>query len=321
MRPSAILTSDWHIRGIAPKCRLDREIYLGAQRAKMDFIFKLANKYRVPILHAGDLGDKPEWPNFLLRRFIMARKNHDLEIPMFVIPGQHDLPMHRAVDWSKAGVGVLDGAGVIRTLYKPLSGKITYNGIQIDTAPFGCEVPLFKKSMGAKVFVLLIHRLLRGYKDNMLIPGESFDAFIKAHPEYDLIVSGDNHKTFIGCYHHTLLVNPGSLMRMSADQVYHEPTVFLWDKATNEIEEVPIPIAQGVVDREYIEEANKKGDRGEKMKAFTARVKGAGEMKISFERNLEQSITENEVSKGTQEKIWEATGDAVKGIAEIEGED
>ena len=119
-------------------------------------------------------------------------------------------------------------------------------------------------------------------------------------PDFDLIVTGDNHKTFVREEKGRLLVNPGSFMRNDADQIDHKPCVFLWYAEENRVEQVFIPIEQGVVSREHIDEVVNKEER------LSAFMECLGDNKvegIDFEDNLRQMMTKK-VASQVQDMVW-----------------
>jgi DNA repair exonuclease SbcCD nuclease subunit len=299
MTPTMILTADWHLRGDVPTARTDRQTYLHSQSAKRDYIFALAIRLGIPILIAGDIGHKPEWPNWLLTSFInVVLANKGLRI--LAIPGQHDLPEHRLDQWQNSGVGVLAAAGAIEMLVEPFN-NVTMNDVQIDTAPFGVKPPEWDGGVEGRN-ILVCHTLLSDRKDDPN-GGEYADPFIKRHDMYDLILCGDNHRTFAKQYRNTLLLSPGSLMRMSADQMGHRPACFLWYAEGNIVRPMYLPIIEGVVSREHIEVVKAKEER---LSAFTERLKGAGEIKLSFEKNAEQGMAKAGVHDGVRRKVNKA---------------
>lgn len=296
MNPTLILTADWHLRGDVPKARLDKQTYHHTQAAKRDYIIALAMKCECPILVAGDVGHKPEWPNWLLTSLIGVLSAHKVRV--LVVPGQHDLPEHRLDQWQNSGLGVLEASGAVEVLVEPLN-SVVIDGIQIDTAPFGEEPPEFDDSNEAQRHVLCCHRLI---SDKKADPngGVFVDSFIKHHQQYDLILCGDNHKTFAKKYRDTLFLSPGSLMRMSADQIDHKPAVFLWYAETNLLRPVYLPIQADVVSREHIETKKAKEER---LSAFVERMKGTGEQKLQFEKNLEGRMEEANASPRVRGKV------------------
>ena len=126
---------------------------------------------------------------------------------------------------------------------------------------------------------------------------------LKKFPEYQLILSGDNHNAFVAEYKGRKLVNPGSMMRAFADQENHKPRVYLWWAETNEIEAVYLPIEQGVISRTHIEVAQ---DRKNRNKAFIERINEDVEIALSYENNLENYFNKYRTEKKVKEKTWGA---------------
>lgn len=58
----------------------------------------------------------------------------------------------------------------------------------------------------------------------MKFPGKTARDFLAKYG-YDLIISGDNHLTFIEEYQGRILVNTGSLVRLSIDQKGRQPVI------------------------------------------------------------------------------------------------
>jgi len=307
MKPDAILTADWHIRSDTPKCRTDD--YQKAQWRKIDFIMNLAKKHNCPILIAGDLGHKAIWPNPLLTKAI---EHFISQMFIFVVPGQHDLPYHRLDKWIDGGLGVLDEAGSIEVPFE--NWYLTYQNIfACYCFPFGQSIDHFAKLHPDSKFkkIAIAHQMV--IKDKELWPGQDASqtlflqalSLLKKFPEYDLILTGDNHQTFVREYKGRVLVNPGSMMRMTAIQTDHRPCVFLWEAKTNEIEQVFLPIEKGVIDRKYIDNIQ---ERDERIGAFVKRLKNHYKKGLSFEDNMEQHLKANRVRKTVKDKIWEAIG-------------
>jgi len=272
-KADAILTADWHIRPDKPICRTDN--FLDAMERKIDFIFALTKEHNCPILEAGDIGHKPQWPNWLLEWFISKID----EQKIICIPGQHDLPNHRIDLFEKSGMGVLHAANAIKTIFEPILIDDTFG---IFPFPYGKEIEPHK-SKGSPA-IAMTHQMV--IENKPLWPGQEApkgSALLKKHPEYNLILSGDNHNSFTIEHEGMLLVNPGSMMRTNADQESHKPRVYLWWAETNTIEAVYLPIEQGVISRTHIEVAK---DRENRNQAFIQRVNSLEGVEIDYEDNL-----------------------------------
>lgn len=300
--PDAILTADLHIRADKPRARIDN--FQEAMWRKFEFILALSDRNGAcPILAAGDLGDESEWPNWLLREFIYPiATGHPKEI--FVIPGQHDLPNHNIKLWPKSALGVLSAKETIYLLLEdPMPVNCTTDAVVAHPFPYGVPITRPEKT-GAIYNIAMSHQFVlegkgKGWETEKGTPGLSL---LKKFPEYDLILTGDNHKPFVVEHQGRLLVNPGSMMRTAADQIDHTPRVYLWYAQEKRVEPVYLPIEEGVLSREHLEKKKEKDDR---MDAFVASLKNTGERKKSFEGNMKAHLKENPASKLVEERIWE----------------
>ncbi|MDD5355032.1 MAG: metallophosphoesterase [Candidatus Omnitrophica bacterium] len=297
---SAILSTDWHIRNDIPECRTDD--FIQAQQKKIIFIFNLCQKYECPLLIAGDLGHKSVWPDELKIKFIQLKNNADIDI--YSIVGQHDIPNHRIEEINKSTYGVLKEDKTIIDLSKSES-IFKLSDFSISSFPYGIEMKAYRKREGQKLIAMTHQLVIKNIKDWPDQKAQTGYNLLKKYPCYDLILSGDNHKTFTCEYEGRILVNPGSITRQRSDQIDHKPCVFLWYAGTNEIEQVFLPIEEGVVSKEHIEvkEQNSKA-----MDAYVLRLKQGDEVSLSFEDNLEEFLRANRVQKRVEEKIWRAVG-------------
>jgi DNA repair exonuclease SbcCD nuclease subunit len=296
---SAIMISDIHIRENRPRCRTDN--FFKAQENKIDFIFDLARKNDCPIFVGGDIGDKPKWSCKLLKWFI-SKITDDIKI--FVIPGQHDLLNHRLDLWEHSAVGVLHASDKI-TLLGPdnLKSYLEFDDFCLHAFPYGNEIS-HKKINSSKRQIAITHQMI--IENKTLWPGQTAPKghqILKKYSEYDLILSGDNHNSFVSIDNDRKLVNPGSMMRNNADQELHRPRIFLWDAKTNGVESVYLPIDQNVISRTHIDLKN---DREKRNEAFIRRVNNMENIVLSFEENIKRYFEENRTSKKVKDKTWTA---------------
>lgn len=310
----AILCADLHIRTDTPLCRTDN--FFAAIEKKIDFILALSKKHECPILMAGDLGHKAQWPNWLLEWLISKID----EQKIICIPGQHDLPNHRIDLFEKSGMGVLDAAKKVEAIgffhkedkiigcHLPSKSIIKNYGIHITPFPYGMEM----KSLGwGKEYgmvdmpmIAMTHQMV--IENKPLWPGQEApkgNALLKKYPEYQLILSGDNHNSFTVEKDGRLLVNPGSMMRTNADQENHKPRVYLWWAKTNFIKAIYLPIEQGVISRTHIDVAK---DRENRNQAFIKRVNSLEGVEIDYEDNLANYFKKYKSEKAVKNKVMEA---------------
>jgi DNA repair exonuclease SbcCD nuclease subunit len=310
--PTAILTADWHIRPTVPVCRTDD--FIAAMWKKVEFILDLSVRYKVPVLMAGDIGLKSQWPNWLLEEFIRRwRKYPGFPTYIFFIPGQHDLPNHQLDQWRQSAVGVLESAGILTVLGAPrdrpemLVPDVMMKLGSIFPFPYGIEIKnVDQPDDHERPLVAVAHALVTERAPEKFL--EEYGAcsamsLLEGFLEYDLILTGDNHKPFVVEYEGRLLVNPGSLMRTTADQTDHKPRVYLWYSLENRIEPVYLPIEEDVIDRTHIDLQEAKDER---IEAYVSRLSEEVEIGLSFEENLESYFRTNRVRKSVQDKVWQA---------------
>ena len=276
MKPTAILTGDWHLREDTPKCRTDN--FWEAQWKKVKFIKELADEYSCPILHSGDLFH--HWkPSPRLISFCIEC------LPfIYVIPGNHDLPNHNLDLLEKSGLWTLQKAGKI-AITKIKLGEIGPG--QYETAPV----------------VGMIHKLINHPQSDTTAKG-----LLKKHKDYDLILTGDNHESFNYSDGKRILINPGSLMRQTAAQEEHTPKVYLWFAEDNSYQVQFLPQEKDVISRDHLEKVE---ERDERMEAFIARLDSDYETELSFENNIKLFLKKNPVSKSEENLIWESIEEEV----------
>jgi len=278
---SAILTADWHLRETVPVCRTDD--FWTTQWEKVKFVADLQKKYNCAVIHAGDLFDhwKPS-PYLLSETFI------HLPNKFYTVYGNHDLPQHNLELANKCGINVLVKANKINLL---------------PNAHFGETPDEFCKYTFDNNHSLLVWHVMT-WKNELPYPGcelSNAKALLKKYPQYDLIVTGDNHQTFVELYKGRILVNSGSLMRTNTTQINHKPCVFLWYAETNTIEQVFIPISENVISREHIEIQEK---RNERIDAFISGLNTGFDSEISFQVNLEKFFANNKVRKNVKQLVY-----------------
>ena len=294
MNPDAILTADWHIRADTPASRTDD--FTAAMWRKVQFINDLANEHNIPILIAGDLGHRPQWPNWLIEKFMSIIS--DIEI--IAIAGQHDLPGHNLEAIPQSGFGVLMRAGYIN-IY--CSTSLVVN---IKMFPFGIPIgkdPVIKDFQQSDTIAMTHQMVTKGKSEWPGQVASSAKSLLKKFPDYKLILSGDNHQPFVVKYEGRLLVNPGSMMRSTADQIDHRPRVYLWEAESNSVEAVYLPIEQDVIDRSHIDTKKEKDAR---IEAYTTRLSERYEVGLSYEENLKAYFEENRTRQPIKDRIWEA---------------
>jgi predicted phosphodiesterase len=288
-RPDAILCSDFHLREDTPVCWINSEEFQEEQWNSVGFVCGLQRKYNCLVIHAGDLFNHWKPSPWLISMALQY-----LPDQFWTVYGQHDLPQHSLELTPKSGLYTLVQAKKINLLWQCHYGQLPVK-MEESPAQLGFSDPT--KEM------LVWHNMTYTVKPFPGASGGFAAGKLMKHPDYDIIVTGDNHQSFSTTYEGRLLVNPGSLTRQDADQIDFQPRVALWYADTNTVEWVNIPIKQGVISREHIEH---KEDRDKRIDAFVSRLDGDWEVGLSFEQNLETFFNVNETREPIKSIIYKA---------------
>jgi hypothetical protein len=286
---------------------------MATQERKFRFILEEAKK-SPPLLIAGDFFHQSKPGPYLEQWVINLLKEY--EVRPIVVPGQHDLPGHSLQQVNDSGLGVLAAAGVIELM---LSEPETLCWSSFDYTVIG--IPYGKLPPKGKLFqddntrakVLLWHRMVI---NEPLWPGQVADkapAILRKYPQFDLIVTGDNHQSFAVAEledakelsstspkrKYRWLINPGSMMRMTATQVDHKPCIYKYENGA--VEQIFLPIEDDVFD---LTELQATKDKDERIQAFVERLNQEWEAELSFEKNLEKFFDANLTKEEVRELVW-----------------
>ena len=282
---SAILCADFHLREDTPICRTDN--FWKAQWDKVDDIKQMQKAFQVPVIHAGDM-----FHHWKPSPFLLSTTIQHLPDQFWTIYGQHDLPQHNLDLSMKSGVNTLLAAGKLNLL------KGYHWGQSPDDDNLRYSFRFFQDRK-----IAIWHHLTYQTKPFPGATGGMAKGILKKYPQFDIIVTGDNHKTFVEEYEGRILVNPGSLTRQTSDQINHRPCVFLYYAKTNTVEEVLLNYEDDVISREHIEKTER---RDERIEAFISKLDTDWEAEMSFEENLERFAEKNNIRPEIMDIIYKA---------------
>ena len=285
----AILTADIHLTETTPISRTDN--YVEAQDRKLAFLKQLETQYDCPVIDAGDIFDYWKASPWLIAR---AYKNLPSEI--YTIPGNHDLPEHSMQQYEKSALHVLEVALAIRRL-----SKTPYDRRDFTIA----GVAYGEKLEDVNADIVVIHDLV--YEGNPPWPnavGYQPKDLFKIFTKPRLILTGHYHMALVAkSKDGRLVVNPGSMMRMTIVQKDYKPRCYLYNFDDNEVEPVYFPIEEEVFDDRHIVEPKEKEER---LSAFIEKLNMEWDLRLSFRANLETFFKKNKVNKKVEELIWQS---------------
>lgn len=284
MTPTAILCADLHLRQTVPVCRKDD--YLLAMVNKLKFIQDLSKVHKdIPVLCAGDVFDTWKGDRILT----LLTLAHALLPDYFVcVAGQHDLPNHSYEHASASPLFFLHNClrAIVLSLHteyvtwKQGPSHLNVKGLSWEDEDKSSE----------PVDVLLLHRMV--WHKKKPFPGApdkgSAISILKQFPYARCIVTGDNHEPFIVRKKDRVLVNCGSMMRMDITQEDYKPCVYLYDHNTTEVEPVPLPISDDVMDTEIVRKAKEKEERIEEFRSII--LDSSESVTLDYRKNLEDRL-------------------------------
>ena len=281
---------DLHLRATAPRYRIDN--YYETQMGKLKWIFELAREESCEaILQPGDFFDSPNIPNHVLSDVLELLYKYDHNT-VYTVFGQHDL---RYRNMENSALSVVEIAG----------GVVTENTILVGgrIAIYGSswEQPIPEVLNKDAVNILLMHRMV--VHEKPLWPGQTdytkAGSFMKKYSDFDLVVSGDNHQSFIWAEYDKetdewgrWLINCGSMMRMTTAQQEHKPCVWVYDTETKEAIRHFIPIEKDVFSPEAVEIK----ERNKELEAFITTLKQDRSTMLSFDDNVAELVKAEQFS-------------------------
>jgi len=276
--PNFILTGDWHLRESVPTCRTDD--FWEAQWDKVKQVKALQEKYRCPVWHSGDLFDhwKPS-------PYLLSTTMTHLPEQFYTVYGNHDLPQHNWDMRDRCGIRTLEISGHLKTL----------SGVHWGQQP----------KLNNSEFPIFVWHVMT-WTGNPPWPGcTDLDgmSILEKYPDYRLILTGHNHKTFTVHHNGRILINPGSLTRQTADQIDHQPAVYLYDSVHNIVRPHYLDVTENVISRIHLDEVKERDDR---IDAFVERLSKEWATGFSFEDNLNQFAQANNIRKSVMDIVWRA---------------
>lgn len=188
-----------------------------------------------PIFMAGDLFDKWDSSPHLIGNVL----NWIRGLPIYAIPGNHDLPQHNYKELPKSAYWVLVEAGAIKHLTPGGSRGIDVGTIAPESSygvgtvnihpfPYGFEVKPPVEDNGLTTQIALIHGYIwtekTGHKDAS--SNLRYGRWMKKLQGYDLAVFGDNHCPWLIRGKCTVL-NCGTFMRRHSNEKDYKPCIGL----------------------------------------------------------------------------------------------
>ncbi len=284
-----IMSADIHISSNTPVARTDN--YLEALGKKLLWLEELRNKHNAIILDAGDLLDKFEIGSEMLNWcFKYIPKS------MWTVRGNHESRNHNHNLYHKTSLSVLENAGTIELLDRRMINDFYVCGKDYGTDDVSGS--LLKGGLN----ILVTHEMVCEEKQSHdHFQYSTAKALLKKYPQFQVILSGHNHRSFKVDYEGRSLINVGSLMRRDITQKDYQPRVMLYDTEDNSFEWIDVPITDNVISTKHKDIIKL---RDERIDSFVDKLKDSENIGISFEDNLEKHFEINNTDEVYKKKIY-----------------
>lgn len=283
-------TADWHIRSTVPGC-LDMSVsdWMDFQRKSLERIKEIAVEHHVcEVDVGGDLFHSEQTASneciFLIQDF--AREMDELNIPVFIMAGNHDLPHHSSSNISKSAIGVLLNSKCIRNMGSD-AGYV--KGCNFDIDDYGSSKYIFR------------HVLTVPSRDKPdFLECETPESLLMRYPDAMIIFTGDYHRRF---EHHDIVrhvFNSGCLTRQASDFEDYSPGVYVVDLEDGSSEFVEIGLEQ-----KFNHNGQEKKDINEAVENFVAGIKKEN-VTLDFVGSLRNEV------KNHEKEIQDRVGDWIE---------
>lgn len=250
---------DLHLRAAIPKSRLDQ--YDIVLMNKFKFTLDFCDKHDIKVLiQPGDFFESVLASIHTIRRAAHLLRSHNVKV--YVVYGQHDLRYH-AQDTNNVPLRLFEDFNLVKrlgpdqgTILSPtseLKRVVGWGSSWNENDPEGMN-PKDTNIWATHRMVIDNEKLWDGMKDYTLAKH-----LLKTTP-FDLIITGDNHRSFTTNYGFRYLVNCGSLGRTNIDQAAHIPHFVVYDTVSKKMAKVKVPARppKEVLKIEEVKERKKK---------------------------------------------------------------
>lgn len=280
-----LLTSDWHLRSDTPISRIDD--FQQIQIDSLKFISKIAKENDAYIICAGDIFHKPK-DNIQE----LINQLHDIfeNQLVYYICGQHDLLYHSLENFEKCNIGLLEKFHCFSNSTSFLTKE---EFINIDFYDYGKEIKNSIFVDSAKIKMAVWHKYCEDKELPFYIKDGINAEYLIDNYNYDVFVTGDNHRSFVYEKNNKFVFNCGCLTRQNLNEKDYECSCILFDTITGKYEKILLPDNKLNVFKE--ENLVKQLERESRLTSFIELVNSNKGVSFSFKDNLAKYCKENTI--------------------------
>ena len=233
-----LFLTDTHIRGNSPKNRLDN--FPETLENKFMEIIKIIQNYNVDfVLHGGDLFDRPDVSISIMSKF--APILNQIEVPIYIICGNHDIFGHNPDTVKRTMLGLLDALNIVKIIKPDEKIYLEKNNTRVQLTGHSYTYDIDKEynrspyivdeiSDNVDYAIHMVHGMLLNKPFIKGIPYTLIDDI--KDTKADITLAGHYHTGFgIINIDGKYFINPGSLVRItnSLSEIDRTPKVVLID--------------------------------------------------------------------------------------------
>lgn len=229
-----IATSDWHLHQMRPRMRTDED-WLGTQRVCLNSLARLAIEHHMPVFIAGDIFDTPTVSSAILNMALAFVIHLQNEVGVTYISGNHDQPYHSYERINESSYGILKQ--VHKDVRGLIVGRSDFCGPNDSDGVTVLAHDIFRDQ---ECDIVMAHTFaVRDEKDKPpMRDSVCAEELLAMYPNARIILVGDNHTPWSYRKGGRLVVNCGSLMRRTMDDLGHPTGFWVVDTQTLEAEHV-----------------------------------------------------------------------------------
>lgn len=323
--------TDTHLRGTAPAARKDD--FAASVKAKLAEVVELAETLNAAaVVHGGDLFDLPEPGVGQVGEYLEILSK--LHVPLFVVPGNHDIYGHNPSTLSRTLLGLLARVGVVQILgLKPVI--IEGGGVRVRLTGQGFHPEMDRRGPaedyavppaaadGCDYAVHVVHGMLlprAEISSAPFLPAATAAEDVLAVTGADYTLAGHYHSPWEVCVDGRAAVNPGALVRVTSEarELARRPQVVVVEVCRDGIRHRYIPLSSARPGEEVLDAARLDADRAreEARAEFLASLEafGGGSHGIDPEEVLRETMARMDVGAEVEAEVWRRFQEARAGI-------
>lgn len=246
-----LFTADIHLRGDAPACRVDPDLWMDEQRQSVEQLYSVVNaEHCDEVWIIGDLFHRARTSTEATVQALSLLSGFG-KVPVRVLPGNHDLLAHAYGNLSKSTIGTVYSLGNVHELRSATYSDCSMAGtsdpyestVKVEAYPFGTEPETIPDCD-----IWCVHELV--FPDNESRPcdsagnpitniGVTAEELVK-RANARIVVTGDYHHGYVKEIGDTKVITCGCLNIQASDMDDYRPRVYVLDTSDYSVTEVPL---------------------------------------------------------------------------------